>query len=187
MPEIPKGHRRIFPSGTRCFRVLLNRKPERFLKFRELQFKSFILLSEELNLPHLLNKKFWEVGMASHPLSMWWVPQELFTVKFSKWPTWRTIILFYNTFITVLYMFRETSRSSSGGQILLIQHLVSSLSVSGRPVHRLRENCKFSLNLCTGGPLTESDDTRCCINTIWPPDNEHDVPRNVQRTVINVL
>ena len=71
MPEIPKGHRRIFPSGTRCFRVLLNRKPERFLKFRELQFKSFILLSEELNLPHLLNKKFWEVGMASHPLSMW--------------------------------------------------------------------------------------------------------------------
>ena len=28
------------------------------------------------------------------------------------------------------------------------------LSVSGRPVHRLREN-KFSLNLCTGQPLNE--------------------------------
>ena len=54
----------------------------------------------------------------------------------SKWPTWRTIPLFYNTFITVLYMFRATSCSSSGGQIVLIQHLVSSLSVSGRPVHR---------------------------------------------------
>jgi len=53
IPEIPKRHPRIFPSGTLSFRVLLDRKSERFLKFRELQFKSFILLSEELNLPHL--------------------------------------------------------------------------------------------------------------------------------------
>jgi len=44
--------------------------------------------------------------------------------KSCKWPTWRTITLFYNTFITVLYMFRATSCSSSGGQIVLIQHLV---------------------------------------------------------------
>ena len=29
------------------------------------------------------------------------------------------------------------------------------------------------LNLCTGQPITESDDTRCCINTIQPPDHEH--------------
>jgi hypothetical protein len=28
-------------------------------------------------------------------------------------------------------------------------------------------------NMCTGRPLTESDDTRCCINTIQPPDDEH--------------
>jgi len=41
-----------------------------------------------------------------------------------KWPTWRTITLYYNTFITVLYMFLTTSCSSSGGQIVLIQHLV---------------------------------------------------------------
>jgi hypothetical protein len=48
----------------------------------------------------------------------------------------------FNTFITVLYMymFRAISCLSSGGQIVLIQHLVSSLSVS--------------------------DNTRCCINTI---------------------
>jgi len=32
---------------------------------------------------------------------------------------------------------------------------------------------EFSLNLCTGRSLTESDDTRCCINTIHPPDYEH--------------
>ena len=43
----------------------------------------------------------------------------------------------------------------------MMQHLVSSLSVSGRPVH-----------LYTGRPLTESDDTRCCINTVQPPDDE---------------
>ena len=64
------------------------------------------------------------------------------------------------------YVFRATSRSSSGGQIVLIQHLVSSLSVSCRPV------------LCTGRQLTESDDTRCCINTICPPDDDRDVARN---------
>ena len=47
--------------------------------------------------------------------------------SFSKWTTWHTILLFYNTFITVSYMFRAASCSSSGDQIALIQHLVSSL------------------------------------------------------------
>ena len=49
-----------------------------------------------------------------------------------------------NTFIIILhmYMFRAISCSSSGGQIVLIQHLISS--------------------------LTESDDTRCCINLLKP-------------------
>ena len=39
----------------------------------------------------------------------------------------------------------------------LMQHLVSSLSVSGRSVRRLRQNCsaQSSLNLCTGRPVTE--------------------------------
>jgi len=32
----------------------------------------------------------------------------------------------FNTFITTLYTFRAISCSSSGGQIVLIQHLVSS-------------------------------------------------------------
>ena len=63
--------------------------------------------------------------------------------------------------------------SSPGGWIVLMQHLVSSLSVSGLPVHRLRDSTPFCLNLCTGRPLTENDDTRCSINTIQPPDDEH--------------
>jgi len=45
-------------------------------------------------------------------------------------------ILFYNKFITRLYMFRALLCSSSGGQNCIIQHLVLSHSVGGRPVHR---------------------------------------------------
>jgi len=45
-------------------------------------------------------------------------------ITLGKWPTWCTITL-YNTFIIIiLYMFRATLCSSSGGQIVLIQHLV---------------------------------------------------------------
>ena len=32
---------------------------------------------------------------------------------------------------------------------------------------------EFSLNLCTGQPLTDSDDTRWCMNTIQPTDDEY--------------
>ena len=63
-------------------------------------------------------------------------------------PVMGLLYLFY------MYMFRAISCSSSGGQIVLIQHLVLSLSVSVRLV------------LCTGQSLTNSDDTRCCTNTI---------------------
>jgi len=46
------------------------------------------------------------------------------------------------------------------------------LSVSGSPVHRLRENGVLSqLVLRTATAL--KDDTRCCINTFQPPDDEH--------------
>jgi len=69
-------------------------------------------------------------------------------------------------------MFRAISRSSSGGQIVLLQHLVSSLTVNSHSVHR-----------CTEWLLTESDDTRCCNNTIWPPEDERDIARNMSRII----
>jgi hypothetical protein len=85
----------------------------------------------------------------------------------------------FNTFITILYMymFRAISCFSSG-QIVLIQHLVSSLSVSERPVH-----------LYTGRSFTEGEDIRCCVNAIWPPEDEQGIARNMYmyRIVINVL
>jgi hypothetical protein len=56
-------------------------------------------------------------------------------------------------------MFRAIPCSSSGGQIVLLQHLVSSLSVNG-------------------------DDTRCCDNTICPPEDEHGNARNMSRIIM---
>jgi len=47
----------------------------------------------------------------------------------------------------------------SGGQNCIIQPLVSSHSVGGRPVH--------------GTTTYRCDDTRGCIIQFWPPDDEH--------------
>ena len=66
-------------------------------------------------------------------------------------------ILYFNTFITFLYMFRALLCSSSGGQIVLVQRLVSSLSLGDCSVHRFRES---PLKLCTEQSPKESDDTR---------------------------
>jgi len=65
-------------------------------------------------------------------------------------------------------MFRAVPCSSSGGQILLLQHLVPSLSVNGRTV------CRFRL---------ESDDTRGCNNTICP-ENEQGTARIMSRVIM---
>ena len=60
-------------------------------------------------------------------------------------------------------MFRALLSSSSGGQIILLQRLVSSLSLGDYSDHRLRED---SRNLCTEKSPKENDDTRCYTNTI---------------------
>ena len=57
-------------------------------------------------------------------------------------------------------MYRALLCSSSGGQIV-IYSIWYRHTVGGRPVHRLNEDS--SLNLCTGRPPTECNDTRCCI------------------------
>jgi hypothetical protein len=48
---------------------------------------------------------------------------------------------FYNKFIICLYMFRALLCSSPLGQNCIIQHLVSSHSVGGRPVHSHLSTC----------------------------------------------
>jgi len=57
-------------------------------------------------------------------------------------------------------MFGALACPSSGGQIVLSQHLLSLLSVNG---------------------CTDSDDTRCCDNTICPPEDGHVNARNMSR------
>ena len=55
-------------------------------------------------------------------------------------------------YIIILDMFRSIPCSSSGGQIVLLQQLVSSLSVNSYPVHRMRADCSpistSALNSC---------------------------------------
>ena len=49
-------------------------------------------------------------------------------------------IRYFNTFNILLYVFRAILWSSSGGQIVLLQHLVTSLSLGDRSDHRLRQS-----------------------------------------------
>jgi len=43
-------------------------------------------------------------------------------------------------------------------------------------VYRIRESYR---NLCTEQSPKQSDDTRCCTNTIFPPEDEHNIARNM--------
>jgi len=67
--------------------------------------------------------------------------------------------------------------------IVLVQHLISSLSLGDCSVHRFREDWldsnHSSRNLCTEQSSKESDDTRYCTNTICPPEDEHNSARNM--------
>jgi hypothetical protein len=83
----------------------------------------------------------------------------------------------FNTFITILYIyvFRAISCSSSGGQILLIQHLVSSLSVSDRPVHRMRNNSTCAPD----GHLPRVMIPGAVLIKYLPPEDEQDIARNM--------
>ena len=81
-------------------------------------------VSDAVTLRHIQEE--WKRQFKFH-VRFWRFADRASWYNFSEWPTLRTILLFYNTFITVLYMFRATSCSSTGGQIVLIQHLVPSL------------------------------------------------------------
>ena len=44
--------------------------------------------------------------------------------------------------------------------------------------------CRVSLILHTVQPFTDSDDTRCCDNTMYPPEDVHVDARNMSRIVM---
>jgi hypothetical protein len=41
-----------------------------------------------------------------------------------------------------------------------------------------------ALNWCTVQPFTESDDIRCCVNAIFPPEDGHVDARNMSRIIV---
>ena len=49
---------------------------------------------------------------------------------------------------------------------------------------RLHSRPVESSVLCTVQPFTESDDTRCCVNTIFPPEDGHVNARNMSRIIV---
>ena len=69
-------------------------------------------------------------------------------------------------------MFRAVPCSSSGGQIVLLQHLASSLK---QP---------YSMQVESGLQFTKGDDTRDCGDTIGPPEDEQRAARNMLRIVV---
>ena len=84
-------------------------------------------------------------------------------------------------------MFRALTCPSSGGKIVLSQHLVSSLSV--QPFTHSDDTRCYDNTICPPEdenvqPFTESDDTRCCDNTICPPEDGHVNARNMSRIVV---
>ena len=81
-------------------------------------------------------------------------------------------------------MFRAVPCSSSGGQIVLLEHLVSSISVNGRTVHRLRANCS---PLSTGilyGRLQRVTIPDAVIIQFCPPEDEQGTARNMLRIIM---
>jgi len=76
-------------------------------------------------------------------------------------------------------MFRAVPCSSSGGQIVLLQPLVSSLSKQpySMPV-------ESGLNRHTVRLFTESDYTRCYNNTIYTPEDEQGTARNMLMVIM---
>ena len=54
------------------------------------------------------------------------------------------------------------------------------------PVHStpVESGLQSALNRCTVQPFTESDDNRCCVNTISPPEDGHVNARNMSRIIV---
>ena len=91
----------------------------------------------------------------------------------------------YICYTTLLNVFRAARCSSSGGQIVSPQPLVSSLY---RQPYSMRVESglglQSALHLHTVRLLTEGDDTRGCGDTICPPEDEQRAARNMLGSVV---
>ena len=64
---------------------------------------------------------------------------------------------------------------TASGIVALCKRLHSKMVESG---------LQSALNHFMVQPFTESDDTRCCVNTIFPPEDGHVNPRNMSRIIV---
>ena len=56
------------------------------------------------------------------------------------------------------------------------ENLKEKIFQSSTPV---KSGLQSALNRCTVQPFTESDDIRCCVSTICPPEDGHVNARNM--------
>ena len=91
-----------------------------------------------------------------------------------QWPTWCTLALFYNTSTTILYMFRTLHAHHQETELYWCSIWYRPLSQwpSGAQIDRELVQPVFSQPVYRTATDWD-DDTRCCINTIRPPDDEH--------------
>jgi len=89
----------------------------------------------------------------------------------------------YVCYTTILNMFRAARCSSSGGQTVSPQPLVSSLYRQPYSM-QVESGLHSALHLHTVRLFIEGDDTRGCSNTICPPEDKQGAARNMLRIVV---
>ena len=70
---------------------------------------------------------------------------------------------------------RKNCIHTASGIFAICKRLPSTLVGSG---------LQSAPNQCTGQTFTESEDTRCCVNTIFPPEDGHVNTRNMSRIIM---
>jgi len=70
---------------------------------------------------------------------------------------------------------RKNYIHTASGIFAVCKRLHSTLVESG---------LQSALNQYTVQPFTESEDTRCCMNIIFPPEDGHVNARNVSRIIV---
>ena len=76
---------------------------------------------------------------------------------------------------TMLFFKRTNCIITASGIVTLCKRPYSMPVESGQ---------QSALNRHTVRPFTESDDTRCCSDTMCPPEDEHSTARNMSRIII---
>ena len=84
-------------------------------------------------------------------------------------------------------MLHYNPRHVSSSNLLIFRRTNCIITASGI-VTLCKRPCsmpvEFALNRHTARPFTDSDDNRCCNNTICPPEDEQGTARNMSRIIM---